>query len=78
MILDDTDILGADHRGWSPVVRHVVFRALPAPAAPLSVRRAVRTAAGTWVCGDHRDTPSVQGALVSGRRTAETILRSAT
>jgi predicted NAD/FAD-dependent oxidoreductase len=26
------------------------------------------------VCGDHRDTPSIQGALVSGRRAAETIL----
>lgn len=28
----------------------------------------------TWVCGDHRDTGSIQGALVSGRRTAEAIL----
>jgi hypothetical protein len=29
---------------------------------------------GVWVCGDHRDTASIQGALVSGRRTAAAIL----
>ncbi|MGA1774143.1 MAG: FAD-dependent oxidoreductase [Nitriliruptoraceae bacterium] len=27
-----------------------------------------------WVCGDHRDTGSIQGALVSGRRTADEVL----
>jgi len=27
------------------------------------------------VAGDHRDTPSQQGALVSGRRAAEAVLR---
>jgi predicted NAD/FAD-dependent oxidoreductase len=26
------------------------------------------------VCGDHAATPSIQGALVSGRRTAEALL----
>jgi hypothetical protein len=25
------------------------------------------------VCGDHRDTASIQGALVSGHRTAEAV-----
>jgi predicted NAD/FAD-dependent oxidoreductase len=29
---------------------------------------------GLWVCGDHRDTGSIQGALVSGRRCADAIL----
>ena len=27
------------------------------------------------MCGDHRDTPSIQGAMVSGRRTAELCLK---
>lgn len=27
-----------------------------------------------WICGDHRDTPSIQGAMVSGRRTAESLI----
>ena len=37
-------------------------------------RQAVELGEGRFVCGDHRDTPSIQGALVSGRRTAEAIL----
>jgi len=71
------DVLGADATRWQPLIRHLVPRALPEQAAPLTVRRPVRTADGTWVCGDHRDTASIQGALVSGRRTAEAILKSA-
>lgn len=68
------DILQSDHRGWRLLKRHVIRDALPAQPAPLSVRRPVRTSSGVWVCGDHRDTASIQGALVSGRRTAEEIL----
>jgi hypothetical protein len=30
------------------------------------------------VCGDHRDTPSIQGALVSGRRAAAAVLADLT
>lgn len=36
--------------------------------------RSVARAPGVWVCGDHRDTGSIQGAMVSGRRTAEAVL----
>lgn len=39
-----------------------------------TLRRAVRVDERTWVCGDHRDTASLQGAMVSGRRTAEAVL----
>jgi phytoene dehydrogenase-like protein len=39
-----------------------------------SLARDVRVADRLWVCGDHRDTGSIQGALVSGRRTADAIL----
>ena len=28
---------------------------------------------GVFVCGDHRDTASIQGALVSGQRAAEAV-----
>jgi predicted NAD/FAD-dependent oxidoreductase len=38
--------------------------------------RPVSRAPGVWVCGDHRDTGSIQGALVSGRRTADALLAS--
>lgn len=39
-----------------------------------TLAREVRLGARTWVCGDHRDTASIQGALVSGRRCADAIL----
>ncbi|WP_370333040.1 FAD-dependent oxidoreductase [Mycolicibacterium hippocampi] len=69
-------ILGTDGARWSLLVRHVVPNALPAQQPPLVVRRPVRVGDGRWMCGDHRDTASIQGALVSGRRTAEALLKS--
>jgi hypothetical protein len=38
------------------------------------VRRDVELGDGLFVAGDHRDTPSSQGALVSGRRAAQAVL----
>lgn len=69
------DILGVGGQGWRLLKRHVIADALPAQPPPLRVRRPVRIREGLWWCGDHRDTASIQGALVSGRRTAEQILR---
>jgi hypothetical protein len=37
------------------------------------VRSPVELGDGIFVAGDHRDTPSTQGALVSGRRAATAI-----
>ena len=66
-------LYGVDTRGWT-LVRHYPIRyALPAALPPLDVRRPVRLRDGLYVCGDHRDTPSVQGALVSGRRAADAV-----
>ena len=48
--------------------------ALPAFPAGRPVRRPVELGDGLFVAGDHRDTPSTQGALVSGRRAAEAVL----
>jgi phytoene dehydrogenase-like protein len=36
--------------------------------------RTVRTREGVYLAGDHRDTASINGALVSGRRAAEAIV----
>ena len=36
----------------------------------------VRLGEGLFVAGDHRDTPSIQRALVSGKRAAAAVLRS--
>ncbi len=70
------DILGADTSRWNLITRHVIPEALPVQPPPLRVRRSIRIDDGLWVCGDHRDTASIQGALVSGRRVAEAIAAS--
>ena len=41
---------------------------------PRTVRRDVDLGENLFVAGDHRDTPSTQGALVSGRRAAQAVL----
>ena len=63
-----------DTSGWELLGTYAVPKALPVfgPGAPL--RRPVRVGPGRYVCGDHRDTPSVQGALVSGQRAAAAAL----
>lgn len=67
-------LYGTDARGWALLARYPVARALPAMTSPHVLRRSVRTAPGVYVCGDHRDTSSIQGALFSGRRAAEAVL----
>jgi hypothetical protein len=54
----------------------VIHDALPAepPSALEPAQRPVRTPAGITVCGDHRDNASIDGALTSGRRAAESVL----
>ncbi|MGV8850169.1 MAG: NAD(P)/FAD-dependent oxidoreductase [Propionibacteriaceae bacterium] len=59
---------------WRLLTTHVIPDALPVMPPPLTVRKQISFGDGLYVCGDHRDTASIQGALVSGRRTAEAIL----
>jgi phytoene dehydrogenase-like protein len=49
--------------------------ALPAqpPSVLTTAERPVRVREGLFVCGDHRDTASLQGAMVSGRRAAAAV-----
>ena len=58
---------------WEHVSTCDVPRALPAMPAPHDFRKPVRHG-DVFVCGDHRDTSSIQGALVSGERTAVAVL----
>ena len=50
--------------------------AQPAAIPPLRLRRPVDLGDGVYVCGDHRDTPSIQGAMASGARAARAVLRA--
>ena len=60
---------------WEVVTVHRVPEALPALPPPLDARRPVDLGDGLFVAGDYRDTASIQGALVSGRRAASALVR---
>ena len=66
-------LYGTGTEGWEHLRTYVVPRALPAMTAPHPFLRPVRVD-GVYVCGDHRATSSIQGALVSGRRAADAVL----
>ncbi|WP_042428977.1 NAD(P)/FAD-dependent oxidoreductase [Streptacidiphilus anmyonensis] len=65
-------------RGWERIAVHRVPEALPASPVPGPLSRACRLAPGRYVCGDHRATASVQGALASGARAAREVLHDLT
>ncbi|MEV7283579.1 NAD(P)/FAD-dependent oxidoreductase [Streptomyces sp. NPDC093252] len=68
-------LYGVETRRWETLAVHHTPEAVPAMRAPHDLRRPVRVMAGLYVCGDHRDTSTVQGALHSGRRAAAAIVR---
>ena len=67
-------LYGVPTGDWVHLHTAEVPRALPALPAASPLRRDVALGDGLFVAGDHRDTPSQQGALVSGRRAAEAVL----
>lgn len=70
-------LYGLSTSDWELVATVPVPRALPAAPPPLGdLRRPVELGDGRYVAGDHRDTPSIQGAMVSGRRAADALLRA--
>lgn len=68
------ELWGTDTRPWRLLRRDDLAAALPAQDPPLHLRRPVRLGDGRYAAGDHRDTASIQGALISGQRAAEAVL----
>jgi predicted NAD/FAD-dependent oxidoreductase len=68
-------LYGVGTRTWTHVATYPIRYALPAMTPPLEVRRPVALGDWLFVAGDHRDTASIQGAMVSGRRAADAVLR---
>ncbi len=67
---------GDEVLNWQHLRTYSIPYALPDQSPPaLSLpERPVRLGSGIYVCGDHRDQGSIQGAMVSGRRVGEAIL----
>lgn len=63
-------------RRWRHLRTYRIPYAQPeqAPPALTPWRRPVRVRPGLYVCGDHRDNGSINGALESGRRAAEAVI----
>ncbi len=66
---------------WGPIVddwellhTYRIEHGQPAQPVPFSPKRSIVVRDGLFVCGDHRDTASIQGAMYSGRRCAEALL----
>jgi predicted NAD/FAD-binding protein len=73
------DLWATSAHDWDLLARHDIPHALPFQAAAgtgsFRTTRAARIGDRTYAAGDHRDTASIQGALVSGERVARTVLR---
>ena len=58
---------------WDHVATYRIAHGQPRQRPPFDPKQRVRLDDGRFVCGDHRDTASIQGAMYSGRRCALAI-----
>jgi phytoene dehydrogenase-like protein len=70
------DWFGSGVLGWDLLAAYRIEHAHPAqPVGALDPpERPVRLEPGLYLCGDHRDNASINGALASGRRAAAALL----
>ncbi|MGP3988627.1 FAD-dependent oxidoreductase [Streptomyces sp. 3N207] len=68
-------VYGTSTDRWELLAAYHDPEAVPAMPAPHDPRRPVRVLSGLYVCGEHRDTSTLRGALSSAQRATEQILR---
>jgi predicted NAD/FAD-dependent oxidoreductase len=66
---------GAQVDRWEHLRTYRIAHGQPAQTPPFNPKQRVALGDGMFVCGDHRDTASIQGALYSGRRCAAAVLQ---
>ena len=66
---------GSTTSDWEHLRTDVIPHGQPAQRPPFGPKQRVALGGGLFVCGDHRDTASTQGAMYSGERTAAAVLR---
>lgn len=67
-------LYGTSTTRWETLAVHHTPTAVPVMRPPHDLRRPVRLLVSLYVCGDHRDTSTVQGALHSGHRASSAVL----
>ena len=70
------DWYGPGAASWRHLRTYRIPHALPSqpPGALEPASRPVVTAEGLFMCGDHLETSSLQGAMAAGRRAAEAVM----
>ncbi len=70
---------GSQVKGWRLLkIAHVPYSLPRASPRPDARDAAVRAGTGLYACGDYLETPSINGALRSGRRAAEAVVADLT
>lgn len=63
-----------DTSDWRNIASYRIERALPSMKPPWPLIRRCRVGERRYLCGDHRATGSIQGAMASGTRAAREVL----
>jgi len=61
---------------WKHLRSYRIAHGQPDQSPPFAPKMNVHLGESLFICGDHRDTASIQGALFSGRRCAEAVLQT--
>ena len=67
-------LYGDQVKAWRLLRVYRIAHAQPAPAGAMKWLTPTRLAPGLYACGDYLATPSIQGAMESGRRAAGSLL----
>lgn len=66
-------MFGTQVASWRHLRTYRIEHGQPDQSPPFVPKKKQHLDSGVFVCGDHRDTASIQGALFSGRRCADTV-----
>jgi predicted NAD/FAD-dependent oxidoreductase len=71
------DWFGPKVESWRHLRTYRIRHALPAQLPSTAEDQSPQLHTGVLVCGDHRENASIQGAMFSGQRAANTVLAAA-
>ncbi len=67
---------GSQVDSWKHLRTYRIPHGQPGQEPPFDHKKSVSLGDGLFVCGDHRDTGSIEGAMFSGRRCAQAVTQS--